>query len=213
MGRQANKRIKLTTFLRNEDGITERSDFLRSMMMPKGGDGIKSMVGSLQRFGAGRLVRCTKGISSVEFVIVLPLFVLFTFGIIGFSAISFAHNNMVNAAREATRRMSVADGVDCSVGGALGSCVTLRPLKCGVDPIAIGSAEEIACTYLADWALLWTVTAQELVNNACDSTMQVGITTSAEDAFIIDFMGFFAPADLLSVEVSMRKELEARCVL
>ncbi len=53
----------------------------------------------------------------------------------------------------------------------------------------------------------------EIVNDACDSTMRVAIDTSAEDAFIIDFMGFFAPGDLLAVEVSMRKELEQRCVV
>ncbi len=160
---------------------------------------------------AGRLVGCRKGICSIEFVIVLPLFLLFVFGIIGFSAISYAHNNMVNAARETARRMSVADGVDCSVGGALGSCLTLRPLKCGVDDIAINSAEEVACNYLAGWALTWTVTAQQVVNNACDSTMKVGISTKAEDAFIIDFMGFFDSTDFLTVEVSMRKELEEWC--
>lgn len=159
---------------------------------------------------AGRLLRCSKGISSVEFVIVLPLFILFTFGIIGFSAISFAHNNMVNAAREAARRLSVADGLDCS--GPLGACDGLAR-TCGTTAIVAGTGEDIACSYLADWALTWNVTATEVVNNACDSTMQVGITTSAEDAFIIDFMGFFAPSDLLTVEVSMRKELEKRCVL
>ena len=156
----------------------------------------------------GRLLRCPKGISSVEFVVVLPLFILFTFGIIGFSAISFAHNNMVNAAREAARRLSVADGVDCS--GALGACDGLSRV-CGTVDIVAGTGEEVACNYLAGWSLSWTVTATEIVNDACESTMQVAIETNAEDAFIIDFMGFFAPADLLAVEVSMRKELEERC--
>ena len=157
---------------------------------------------------AGRLLRCTKGISSVEFVIVLPLFVVFTFGIIGFSAISYAHNNMVNAAREAARRLSVADGVSCS--GPLGVCDGLSR-TCGTTAVLAGTAEAVACTYLAGWALSWNVTATEIVNNACDSTMQVAISTSAEDAFMIDFMGFFGAGDLLTVEVSMRKELEKRC--
>ena len=162
------------------------------------------------RIASSRLLRCTKGISSVEFVIVLPLFVLFTFGIIGFSAISYTHNNMVNAARESVRRMAVADGVDCS--GPTGTCDGL-PRTCGTTAVLVGTAEEVACDYLADWALTWNVTATEIVNDACDSTMRVAIDTSAEDAFIIDFMGFFAPGDLLAVEVSMRKELEARCVV
>jgi len=155
------------------------------------------------------LVRCTKGISSIEFVIVLPLFILFIFGIIGFSAISFAHNNMVNAARESARRLSVVSGVDCA--GPSGCIGTSRVCT---DPLVVaGTAEAVACTYLAGWGLTWTVTATEIVNNACDSTMSVTIQTSAEDAFIIDFMGFFVPGDLLTAEVSMRKELENRCEL
>ena len=158
-----------------------------------------------------RLVRCRSGTSSVEFVILQSLFILFLFGIIGFSAISYAHNNMVNAAREATRRLAVADGVDCTAaGGATGPC-TGAPLICGVDTIAAGSAEGVACAYLTGWALPWTVTANEVVTDACDSTMQVRIDTNAEDAFIVDFMGFFAAGDLLSVEVKMRKELEQHC--
>ena len=160
---------------------------------------------------AQRLARCRRGTSSVEFVILQSLFILFLFGIIGFSAISYAHNNMVNAAREAVRRLAVADGVDCTAtGGATGPC-TGAPLICGVDTIAAGSAEGVACAYLTGWALPWTVTANEVVTDACDSTMQVRIDTNAEDAFIVDFMGFFEAGDLLTVEVKMRKELEQRC--
>lgn len=156
----------------------------------------------------GRLLRCSKGICSIEFVIVLPLFMLFLFGIIGFSAISYLHNNEVNAAREATRRLAVADGVSCS--GPLGACDGLSR-TCGTTAVLAGTAEDIACTYLADWALSWDVTATEIVNDACDSTMQVAISTSAEAAFMIDFMGFFDAGDLLTAEVSMRKELKERC--
>ncbi len=162
------------------------------------------------RAATGRFLRCSNGISSVEFVLVLPLFLLFTFGIIGFSTISYTHNNMVNAAREATRRLSVADGIACS--GTGGVCDGLSR-TCGTSAVLAGTAEELACDFLSNFALTWNVTATEIVNNACDSTMQVEISTSAEDAFMIDFMGFFGPGSLLSAEVSMRKELETRCVL
>ena len=37
--------------------------------------------------------------------------ILFLFGIIGFGLITYLHNNMVNAARETTRRLSVAEDV------------------------------------------------------------------------------------------------------
>ena len=77
------------------------NDFLRSMMTPKGG-GTQSIAGILRRFAA-----CRRGTSSVEFVLVLGPMILFLFGLIGFGLITYAHNNMVNAAREATRRLSV----------------------------------------------------------------------------------------------------------
>ncbi len=151
---------------------------------------------------------CNKGISSIEFALILNLFVLFTFGIIGFSAISYAHNNMVNAARESVRRLAVADGITCSDGVCAGV-----PLDCGTVGIVVGSAEDVACNTLAQWGLVWTVTATEIVVDACDSTMQVGISTNASTAFMADFLGFFDPEDLLEVEVKMRKELTKRCVL
>jgi len=159
-----------------------------------------------------RLARCSSGIVSVEFVIFLPLLVLFLFGIIGFSMTSYTHTNMVSAAREATRHLAVADGVGCTLGGTTGPC-TGASLVCGVSTIAAGSAEDIACTNLPDLALLWTVTANEVVTDACDSTMQVRISTSAEDAFMFDFMDFFGAASLLTAEVKMRKELEEVCSL
>lgn len=160
------------------------------------------------RTAFSRLLNCNKGISSVEFALVLNLFVLFTFGIIGFSAISYAHNNMVNAARESARRLSVADGITCSDGVCAGVAMI-----CGTPEILPGTAEAVACDSLAQWGLTWTVTATEVVSDACDSTMQVGISTNASAAFMADFLGFFDPEDLLSVEVKMRKELTKRCVL
>ena len=155
-----------------------------------------------------RFLVCDKGISSVEFVIILPLFILLVFGIIGFAAINYAHNNMVNAARESTRRLAVADGITCSDGVCAGI-----PVSCGADTILPGTAEDVACNYLANWGLTWTVTATEVITDACDSTMQVTISTRAVDAFIVDFLGFFEPEDLLTAEVKMRKELTKRCVL
>lgn len=160
------------------------------------------------RTALSRFLICDKGISSVEFALILNLFILFTFGIIGFSAISYAHNNMINAAREATRRLAVADGITCSDGACAGV-----PMTCGATTILPGTAEDVACSYLANWGLTWTVTATEVVSDACDSIMQVEVSTKAADAFIVDFLGFFDSTDILSAEVKMRKELTKRCEL
>ena len=51
----------------------------------------------------------SNGTAAVEFVIVLPVVVLFLFGIIQFGAVFYLQNNMANAAREAARSYSVGE--------------------------------------------------------------------------------------------------------
>ncbi len=154
------------------------------------------------RAAAGRFLRCTSGISSVEFVIVLPPFLMLCFGIIGFSLVSFAHNNMVNAAREATRRLSVAEDtvtaqnstVACG-SGALAALVTAA--------LPSRAAEEMACDYLTGWAITFDVTASECLTPT-DRDVTVRITTLASDAFMVDFLDLFQ-GDLVAA-VTMRRE-------
>ena len=104
-------------------------------------------MGSIRRF-----VRCTDGASAVEFVIVLPILILFLFGTVALSSALYVHVNMQNAAREAARRMAVAEAtfngtaIPCTDAGAA----------------IVGSAENYACTYLANWGGDFLITAQEL---------------------------------------------------
>ncbi len=196
------------------------SDFLRSRMMPKGGDGITSTVGSLRRFGR-RFAACRRGTSSVEFVLVLGPMILFLFGIIGFGLITYAHNNMVNAAREATRRMSVAE--DVVIGN--GATVTCSPAALDTLAAAVApktAAQKIACDYLTDWAIQFDVAAGfkdpadpgAPLLPECDPAVlaldpnyrevTVTITTLASDAFMVDLWGLFSGN--LEAEVTMRRE-------
>ncbi len=178
------------------------SDSLGSMMTPESRGGIKSMVGSLRRFGA-----CRRGTSSVEFVLVLAPMVLFLFGIIGFGLITYLHNNMVNAARETTRRLSVAE--DVVVGNGLTyscSVADMAALAAAVNPDT--GAQQIACDYLADWGITFTVTATECVP-VDNRDVTVLIVTDASDAFMTDLWGFFEGD--LEAEVTMRRE--AACTI
>ena len=56
-----------------------------------------------------RLIRNRRGSATVESALAVPVLLLLLFGIIEFAFIFFVQNNMVNAAREAARRMAVAD--------------------------------------------------------------------------------------------------------
>ena len=176
------------------------SNFLRSMMKPRGGS-IKSIVGSLRRFGA-----CRRGTSSVEFVLVLAPMVLFLFGIIGFGLITYLHNNMVNAARETTRRLSVAEDVvvaaDTTVACGTAAYDALVTAAAALVPPRT-AAEQLACDYLADWGLTFNVTATECVP-VDNRDVTVLIVTDASDAFMTDLWGFFEGD--LEAEVTMRRE-------
>jgi Flp pilus assembly protein TadG len=173
------------------------------MMTPKGAGRIRSIAGLLRRFAG-----CRRGTSSVEFVLVLGPMVLFLFGIIGFGLITYAHNNMVNAAREATRRLSVAEDVVVASNTAT---ITNDPVACGSPAYDIlvtaandaskKAAEQIACDYLAGWAITFEVTSSECVTGR---DVTVRISTDASEAFMVDLWGLFAGD--LEAWVTMRRE-------
>ncbi len=94
--------------------------------------------------------------------------------------------------------------VSCSDSAAL---VEPREADPGASPPVVGvvgSAEWYACNYLtAEW-LDYSVNASE----SCPAgrTVTVSITTNASDAFMMDFLQIFGATDLLTAEVTLRKE-------
>lgn len=150
----------------------------------------------LRRVGAvRRLLRCTSGISSVEFAIILPVLMMFLFSIIAFGTTLYAHVNMENAAREAVRRMAVAE-----VTG-LGTPVTCNSAQA----LDTSTAEFRACSYLADFAN-FLVTADS--PGGCPE-VRVTVTVAAEEVALGDVFGFFN-GRTLTAEVIMRQE--AACI-
>lgn len=160
------------------------------------------------RAALGRCLGCRKGTSSIEFVMVLGPMILFLFGIIGFGLITYAHNNMVNAAREATRRLSVAEDVVAGNGFTY-TCSTadMAALAALVTPKT--GAQQIVCDYLTNWGLTFNVTATECdpAELALDPNFRevtVNISTVATDVFMVDIFGWFTGN--LVAEVTMRRE-------
>jgi len=123
--------------------------------------------------------RGRSGAAAVEFAIVLPIFLMILFGIIQFGSVLFLHNNMVNAAREAARRMSVAE-------------------------LDAAAAETYAENYLAGWGLTFDVDATEPAAGVPNGDVSVQITVPAADAALINFPIPW-PGNLVA-QATMRRE-------
>ncbi len=161
-------------------------------------------VGPLRIQDVRRFARCNEGISSVEFVIILPVLMLFLFSIITFASVLFIYVNRENAAREAVRRLAVADNVACTAaGGTETAPCTGATVTCGA-PITGGTVEDYACTYLADWPVNFQVEAGPDATDCSELTVTVRLP-NASTAALGDVFGFFN-GRTLSAEVVMREE-------
>ena len=150
-----------------------------------------------------RLLRCNKGISSVEFALILPVLMIFLFSIIAFASTLYVQVNMENAAREAVRYMAVGEA---PAAGAEVSCSS-------VQATTTGTAENYACIYLVEWPVSFRVTARIdgvcVVGGVDDRDAVVTVEVDADEVALADVFGFF-DGRKLTAEVVMRPE--AACV-
>ena len=157
----------------------------------------ESLVHHKRRAGARRFLASRRAAAASEFALVLPIFMLCVFGITAFASTLFIENNMVNAARESVRQIAV---LDVPFAGADVQCDSTQAQT-------VGTAENVACTYLAFWGTDFTVNAS---GEACpgingDAQSPVAITLDAQQAAIMDVFGFFN-GKTLTADVSMRRE-------
>ncbi len=138
----------------------------------------RRFITKLFRVGA-QAIRRRDGVSSVEFAIVGPVLLLIMFGTISFGSVLYTHNNMINAAREAARRMAVGD-------------------------LNTTEAEAYATNYLANMGVTFTVDAQDPSLLDPDD-VSVDISVPASDVALVNFPGIF-DGRTLSVTVTMLRE-------
>ena len=170
--------------------ITRFAGFVRS---DRGG------VGRLRVDAVRQFARCNKGISSVEMAIILPVLMLFLFGIITFASTLYVHVNMENAAREAARRIASAE-----VNGA-GAWVPC-PTPAVSPPV---TAEDYACAYLfTDWPVSFEVNAGLVGVCPADRDAEVAVRVDADEVALADVFGFFAG---LTLEAKVIMRGEAAC--
>ncbi len=140
------------------------------------------------------LLKDKSGASMVEFVLCLPVFLLFMFGIIAVSSAFYIQNNMESAAREAARRIAVVEAP--YTGGDVACTAAI-----------VGSAEHIACTRLPSWADFTINASEEVCTPGQHVAVTVQVSVGGEQAALADIYDFFT-GRTLSAEVMMRKEGE-----
>ncbi len=148
---------------------------------------------NLVRSGESR----NRGAATVEMAIVTPVLIFLFGGIISFGLLFFLHGNMLNAARDAARRLAVGE---VTVGGNA-NCA---------GPQA-GSAEELACGQLSSWASLdftLAVCSPDFPGPNCvadSNDVAVEITIPLSDAVLMDVLGLFGSGNI-TARVIMRDE-------
>ena len=138
-----------------------------------------------------------RGAAVVEMAIVTPMLIFLFGGIISFGLLFFLHNNMINAARDAARRLAVGE---VTVGGST---------DCTGPPA--GSAEELACDQLSAWASLdftLAVCSPDVPGPNCvagSNDVAVEITIPLSEAVLMDVLGLFDSGNI-TARVIMRDE-------
>ncbi|HMB74821.1 MAG TPA: hypothetical protein VKN76_00345, partial [Kiloniellaceae bacterium] len=120
------------------------------------------------------------------------------FSIMMLGSLFFIHNDMMNAAREAARRMSVDETVTYSDG------VTVA---CN-GPVLAGSVPAVACGALASWPVDFQVTASSTpIAGSSNSQMHVSVTADMAVAAIVDMLGS-TNGKTMRADVVMRSEYD-----
>ncbi len=137
-----------------------------------------------------------RGVVAIEFALLLSVLSVLLLESANFGFAFFVQNNMTNAAREGSRALAVGS---VTVGGAT-SC-----------PAASGTAEDVACGFLAELGgMTFTLAACDPDNpdaTLCPETEDVAmkVTIPRTQLALADILGLFN-SGTMEVQVKMRKE-------
>lgn len=145
-----------------------------------------------------RLSRDKSGAAVTEFALVLIPMVAIIFGIMMMGSLFFIHNDMMNAAREAARRMSVDETITFNDG---------VPIDCS-GSVPSGGVAGVACNSLGSWPVDFIVTATATPLSAATNAhaeVKVAITADMAVAAIVDILGA-TDGKTMRANVIMRSE-------
>ncbi len=128
-----------------------------------------------------KVMACQDGTILVEFALVAPILIVIVMTIVGFGSSLFIHNNMVNVARDASRRAATGE-------------------------FTTSQAESFARGALVDWGISYSVnvTVPDPNDDAARDVVAV-ISAPFSQAAIVDILGLLG-GRTLTASVIMRQE-------
>lgn len=124
--------------------------------------------------------RSERGLATVELALILPLLLALLFGAVHFAGLFFLENNMINASRDAARRLAVGE-------------------------FTSGQAEASIAAALESWPADFTVNISMPSGDPDDRDIVVEVVTTVADAGLVDFISAMHPGNIRA-RVTMRQE-------
>lgn len=143
--------------------------------------------------------QCRRGVSSVEFALVVVPFLLLCFGFIAINAAFQTRSTMQNTAQLAARMMATGTVKNLSTG-ALSAANTTATTTCG-GSLATTQVEYYACTGLPNWAT-YSVTATQ---NCAVPSVTVSIQATNFTAAVGDIYDFLLGKTITAQAVLMKE--------
>ena len=125
--------------------------------------------------------RAERGLATVELALILPLLLALLFGAVHFAGLFFLENTMLNASRDAARRLAVGE-------------------------FTTGQAQSSIADALSSWPAEFTVTiTMPDPDDEDDRDIVVEVLTTVADAGLVDFISSMHPGNIRA-RVTMRQE-------
>jgi Flp pilus assembly protein TadG len=124
-----------------------------------------------------RLVADEEGVVLAEALVVIPMLVMITFGILQFSLMMFCYNSMMDAARHGAREMAVGVANETE-------------------------AESTVESMLVNWPVNWSITAEDSDTTGTDE-VRVTVSIPMLEAGVLSILPF---SGVMTARVIMRKE-------
>jgi len=157
------------------------------------------------------LIFTTRGVSMVEFALILPILMLLTLGIIDFGRYFFVEHTLQFATREAVRLATVGGTLTASSGKTLDRAASIVQMIQDKASLAGMAASDLAISIypITDTTTYSDPTGWSAIQNAGSAGDYMRVRTSYVFTFLTPFVGAFFTngVNTISAQATYRNEL------